>query len=74
MSGRKIEVIVPPTAQAMMSGAIWAQVFGKGSPRVVRLTYSDGTTEEAYLTASEIAAGKDNWFSLVSSVQGVKND
>ncbi len=72
MSKQTIEVIVPPTSQALISGAILAQIFGKGSPRLVRLTYTDGETEEAYLTVGEISAGKENWFSIVSTVQAAR--
>ena len=66
---RITETIVAPTMHAMLTGAVYATVFGKGSPRVVRLTYTDGTTEEAYLTAGEIAAGKENWMALVGALQ-----
>ena len=71
---KKHEIVVAPTVHAMLTGAIWAKIYGKGSPRVVELTYTDGTTESAYLTAEEIAAGKENWFSMVSAVQLVRRD
>ena len=69
MAKRNAEIIVPPTIQVMLTGAAFAQIFGSGSPRVVRLTYTDNTTEEAYLTAEEIAKGRDNWFAMVGAVQ-----
>lgn len=70
---KQIEVIVPPTIQAMMSGACFAQILTKGSPRLVRLHYTDNSTEDAWLKAEEVAAGKENWFSLVSAVQATRH-
>ena len=71
---RKVELIVPTNLHAQLTGAMMAEIFGKGSPRVVRLTYLDQTTEDAYLTASEIAAGRESWFAMVSAVQETRRN
>ena len=72
MPKREVELIVPTNLHAQMTGAQQAEIFGTGSPRVVRLTYLDGETEEAYLTAAEIAAGKESWFAMVGAVQAMR--
>lgn len=69
---REVETIMTNNLNAQLSGAWKAEVFGTGSPRVVRLTYLDGETEETYLTIAEIAAGKENWFAMVGAVQAAR--
>jgi len=69
MKRRITETLVAPTMYAVLTGAVYATIFGTGSPRVVRLTYTDGKTEEAYLTAAELERGRESWFALVSAVQ-----
>lgn len=53
----------------MMSGVKMARIFASG---VVQLSYVDGTSESANLTNEQLTAGRDNWFSLVSSVQSAR--
>ena len=61
----KQQVIVPPTIQVMMTGACFAKVRGT----CVELHYTDGSIDSANLTVAQMAIAKENWFSLVSSVQ-----
>jgi hypothetical protein len=70
MMTSKQQVIVPPTIQVMMTGACFAKVRGTR----VELHYTDGSIESANLTFAQMANAKDDWFSLVSSVQAHRKE
>ncbi len=61
-------LIVPPGIQSMATGVTFARLF-PSTPGLVRLYYEDGNTEQATLTAEQVAKGRDNFFSLVGDVQ-----
>lgn len=65
-SGKQVTMVVPPNSTAMLCGTIYAHVYPDN--RVV-LTYSDGETESAWLTAERVAQGRESFFRLVSGVQ-----
>ena len=59
-------LIVPPNVTGLMCGVIFAKIFAGDR---VQLTYHDGETESARISKADIAASKDNFFTLVSAVQ-----
>lgn len=63
---RAVTRIVPPRIMSMMCGVAFADLWPSGK---VRLTYEDGETESAYLSAERLEQGRDNFFRLVSGVQ-----
>lgn len=58
--------VVPPLVQCHMTGVRLAKIFPSG---LCLLEYLDGNCESAVLTAEQLALGRDNFFSLVSTVQ-----
>jgi hypothetical protein len=66
-----VTLIVPPTIKAMMCGVVRAEINSYGN---VKLFYSDDSTESAFLTHEQLAAGRENFFSLVSAVQSRRPD
>lgn len=66
-----VTMVVPPMIQVMMTGVQFARIFGNGR---VQLTYEDCETESARISAEQLSAGRDNFFSLVSAVQSKRPD
>jgi hypothetical protein len=50
----------------MFTGVASADIYPSG---FVRLTYTDASTEGAHLTQAQLIKGREEFFSLVSSVQ-----
>lgn len=61
--------IVPPMIEARITGVQYAKCFASGK---VTLTYEDGQEETATLTQKQINDARDNFFSLVGSVQSYR--
>ena len=62
-------LVVPPNIQVELCGVKLARIFPSN---VVQLEYADGNTESANLTIEQLAAGRENFFSLVSAVQSMR--
>lgn len=62
-------LVVPPIVVCSMCGVKLAKIFASGQ---VLLEYLDGETESATLTEAQLAAGRENFFCLVSTVQSYR--
>lgn len=67
----KHTLIVPPSIQAMMTGATMARIY----PHSIELQYEDGTTETANRNHSAMKSlDLGSWFSIVGCVQAAARD
>lgn len=67
----KHTLIVPPSINAMLTGATMARVF----PHFIELQYEDGTTETAKKSHPLMASiDYESWFSIVGCVQAAARE
>jgi hypothetical protein len=64
-----VTVILVPKIQTMLCGVMYAEI---NAHDVVELVYTDNSAESALLTKEQLAAGRENLFSLVSAVQSYR--